>query len=87
MAINGTNGDDEFFGTRFGDEINGLEGNDIFQGSRGQDVLNGNSGNDGVDYCDSLLRPPPIAGYTTSPGWGGQCGSTAHDPNWWLRRR
>ena len=58
MAINGTNGDDDFYGTRFDDEINGQGGNDIFHGSRGQDVLNGQSGTDGVDYSVAHTPAP-----------------------------
>ena len=51
MAINGTNGDDDFRGTSFAEEINGLGGNDYIGGSRGADTLDGGGGeNDTVDY-------------------------------------
>jgi Ca2+-binding RTX toxin-like protein len=58
MAINGTDGDDDFNGTRFNDEINGLGGNDFFQGSRGSDRLDGGDEVDTVDYsfADAFLN-------------------------------
>jgi Ca2+-binding RTX toxin-like protein len=50
MAINGTNGDDEFRGTIFADEINGLGGDDMVFASPGGDTINGGNDNDTVDY-------------------------------------
>ena len=62
MAINGTQGDDFFRGTRFNDEIFGLGGNDVFNGSRGEDRLDGGQGVDSVSYFDSLVLNIPIPG-------------------------
>jgi Ca2+-binding RTX toxin-like protein len=50
MAINGTNGDDQFRGTIFGDEIFGFRGDDEFGGSPGADTLDGGDDNDTVQY-------------------------------------
>jgi Ca2+-binding RTX toxin-like protein len=44
--IDGTEFDDELFGTMSGDEINGFGGNDQLNGRDGNDVLNGGAGDD-----------------------------------------
>jgi hypothetical protein len=65
MALNGTNGDDEFKGTLFADEIFGFAGNDVIRGSPGADTINGGADQDTVDYSFfefGIVFPAPISG-------------------------
>ena len=66
MAINGTGGDDEFYGTRFDDEINGLgKATTIFQRqSAGSDRAGRQFGLPTASTIPSpFTRPPPIVGW------------------------
>jgi VCBS repeat-containing protein len=42
----GTNDNDELFGTEITDRINGFDGNDVLDGGKGNDELDGGTGND-----------------------------------------
>ena len=65
-TINGTNNNNELFGTDGADTINGRGGHDILKGRAGADTLNGGDGYDTADYyneasggsaCPSTSRP------------------------------
>src|SRR5262245_6971858 len=64
MALNGTNGDDEFRGTSFADEIFGFGGNDYITCSPGADTINGGSDVDTVDYL-GFSPHIPLSGFRT----------------------
>jgi len=56
--INGTDGDDNLFGTNKNDIINGLGGDDSLDGMKGNDILRGGAGDDeleGEDGDDKLI--------------------------------
>lgn len=57
-AINGTENDDDIFGSETNDAINGLGGNDSLYGRGGDDTLSGGEGNDdlyGEEGSDTLF--------------------------------
>ncbi|MCG7394561.1 hypothetical protein MHY87_16775 [Microvirga sp. ACRRW] len=46
VTVNGTAGDDWYFGSRFSDTLNGNGGNDVLNGAGGADRMAGGAGND-----------------------------------------
>jgi Ca2+-binding RTX toxin-like protein len=63
MALNGTSGNDTFYGTMFDDEINGFGGDDFIYGNPGHDTINGGSNTafgDTVDYGADWGKTPFI---------------------------
>ena len=57
-TINGTNGNDNLFGTAFNDTINGFNGDDTLDGGAGADTMDGGDGNDTyiVDNIGDIVK-------------------------------
>ena len=68
-TINGTNNNDELYGTVDADTINGRGGHDILQGRGGADTLNGGDGYDTARYTDSSVGV--AVNLATGRGFGG----------------
>lgn len=71
--INGTNNNDQLFGTSEDDLINGLNGNDQLFGDAGKDILDGGTGSDtmrGGSGDDSYLVDSPFDVIIENPGDG-----------------
>jgi Ca2+-binding RTX toxin-like protein len=61
-TLNGTSGDDFFFGDAGNDVMNGGAGNDTFVSSAGADTFNGGTGIDTVDYSQITQATDPFLG-------------------------
>ena len=68
-TINGTNNNDELYGTVDADTINGRGGHDILQGRGGADTLNGGDGYDTARYTHSSVGV--AVNLATGRGFGG----------------
>ncbi len=71
-TINGTNNNDELYGTDDADTINGRGGHDILKGRGGADTLNGGDGYDTADYYNEASGGVGVSvNLATGRGFGG----------------